>query len=143
MENSIYGGRIICTYDLKDENGIYYEDMVLEWKEAAAGRHLRCVECQAPVYLAAGSIKEPYFAHYDIAECEYGSGQESEELKIGKRLLYQLLKRSFPDNNIQARYRLENGMYSTLFCSDGDQAIAIDYRLVNNSLQQFHWQILQ
>ncbi len=137
MENSLYRGTMICTYDLKDENGIYYEDMVLEWKEAAAERGLRCVDCGAPVYLAAGPIKEPYFAHYDIQECEYGIGQESEELKKGKRLLYQLLKRSFPDRDIQARFRLENGMYSTLFCKHEDQPIALDYRLVNNSLQKF------
>lgn len=137
MENSLYRGKMICTYDLKDESGIYYEDMVLEWKEAAAGRELHCVDCKAPVYLAAGPIKEPYFAHYDTLECEYSVGQESEELKKGKRLLYQLLKRSFPEGNIQARYRLENGMYSTLFCDNGDQPIAMDYRLVNNSLQNF------
>ncbi len=137
MENSIYRGKMICTYDLKDENGIYYEDTVLEWKEAAADRGLHCVDCGAPVYLAAGPIKEPYFAHYDIEECVYGSGQESEELKKGKRLLYHLLKRSFPDSNIQARYRLENGMYSTLFCDNSSQLIAMDYRLVNNSLQKF------
>lgn len=137
MENSVYRGKMICTYDLKDENGIYYEDIVLEWKEAAADRKLHCVDCGAPVYLAAGPIKEPYFAHYDLEECEYGSGKESEELKKGKRLLYHLLKRSFQDSNIQARYRLENGMYSTLFCDNGNQPIAMDYRLVNNSLQIF------
>jgi competence CoiA-like predicted nuclease len=137
MENSIYQGKMICTYDLKDENGVYYEEQVLDWKEAAGERRLRCVDCGAPVYLAAGPIKEPYFAHYDIEECDYSSGQESEELKKGKRLLYQLLKRSLPDCNIQARYRLENGMYSTLFCSDGEQFISIDYRLVNNSLEKF------
>lgn len=137
MENSLYRGKMICTYDLKDNNGIYFEDMVLEWKEAAADRCLRCVDCGAPVYLAAGPIKEPYFAHYDVEECNYGSGQESEELKKGKRLLYHLLKRSFPDGNIQARHRLENGIYSTLFCDYDGQSIAIDYRLVNNSLQKF------
>jgi competence CoiA-like predicted nuclease len=137
MENSLFRGKLICTYDLKDENGIYYEDTVLEWKEAAADRSLHCVDCGAPVYLAAGPIKEPYFAHYDIEECEYGSGQESEELKKGKRLLYHLLKQSLPDSNIQARYRLENGMYCTLFCDNGNQPIAMDYRLVNNSLQKF------
>jgi competence CoiA-like predicted nuclease len=137
MENSIYRGESVCTYDLKDENGIYYEEKVLEWKEAAALRDLRCVDCGAPVYLAAGPIKEPYFAHYDIEECDYGSGQESEELKKGKRLLYQLLRRSFQDSDIQARHRLENGMYCTLFCSFRDQSIAIDYRLSNNSLKKF------
>ena len=30
MENCVYQGDVICTFDLKDENGIYYEDMVLD-----------------------------------------------------------------------------------------------------------------
>lgn len=137
MENCVYQGKILCTYDLKDENSLYFEDLVLEWKEAAANRSLHCAECGEPVYLAAGPIKEPYFAHYDFEECDYGSGQESEELKKGKRLLYQLFKRSYPECNIQARYRMENGMYCTLFCKNGHHSMAIDYRLVNNSLEKF------
>ena len=137
MENCIYQGKVLCTYDLKDVNNLYFEDLVLEWKEAAAARYLHCVECGAPVYLAAGPIKEPYFAHYDSEECDYGRGQESEELKIGKRLLYQLLKRSFPESDIVARYRMDNGMYCTLFCKTEQQSIVVDYRLVNNSLEKF------
>lgn len=138
MENCIYLGSTICTFDLKDENGYYYEELVLNWKEAAAGRLLKCSECGAPVYLAAGPVKEPYFAHYDLEECDYGSGHESEELKKGKRMLYQLLKRSFPEGDLQARFRLENGSYSTLFCilEDG-RSFAVDYRLQNNSLEKF------
>jgi competence protein CoiA len=138
MENCLYRGKTICTFDLKDENGFYYEDMVLEWKEAAADRRLTCTECSAPVYLAAGPIKEPYFAHYDLEECDYGYGHESEELKKGKRLLYQLLKRSFPSSEIFVRSKMENGMYSTLFCvTEEGKSIAVDFRLQNNSLEKF------
>jgi competence protein CoiA len=138
MENCIYQGKAICTFDLKDESGLYYEDMVLEWKQAAADHKLTCIDCNAHVYLAAGPIKEPYFAHYDLEDCDYGNGHESEEMKKGKRLLYQLLKRSFPNNPIQARYRMENAMFSTLFCSiDTDKSFAIDYRLQNNSLEKY------
>ncbi len=138
MENSFYRGKAICTFDLKDQSELYYEDMVLEWKQAAADRLLTCMECGAHVYLAAGPIKEPYFAHYDLEDCDYGNGHETEELKKGKRLLYRLLKRSFPESNVQARYRMENGMYSTLYCSnDDDKPIVIDYRLQNNSLEKF------
>ncbi|MDF2543727.1 MAG: Competence protein-like protein [Herbinix sp.] len=138
MENCLLGGKLICTFDLKDRNGYYYEDLVLEWKQAAAQRHLRCVDCNQPVYLAAGPIKEPYFAHYDTLECDYGNGHESEELKKGKRLLYQLLKQSFPEREVQARYRMENGMYSTLFCKlNQEKSIAVDYRLRCNSLEKF------
>lgn len=104
-------GKTICTLELKDENGLYYEELVFEWKQAAAERRLTCLECGAFVYLAAGPIKEPYFAHYDVETCDYSNGKESEELKKGKRLLYQMCRRSFPDSDIHARYRLENGMY--------------------------------
>jgi competence CoiA-like predicted nuclease len=138
MENSLYQREIICTFDLKDESGFYYEERVLEWKQAAADRKLICMECGSPVYLAAGPIKEPYFAHYDLAECDYGNGQESEELRKGKRILYHLLKRSFPQSQVQARYRMDNGMYSTLYCRIDDQkALAVDFRLQNNSLEKF------
>ncbi len=137
MENCCYQGKILCTYELKDASGYYFEDKVIEWKEAAAERKLTCVECGAPVYLAAGPIKEPYFAHYDIEACDYGSGTESEELKKGKRLLYLLLGRSFPGSDIQARYRLVNGMYATLFCTDGEHRVAVDYRLQNTSLEKY------
>ncbi len=137
MENCYYRCKVLCTFELKDDMGFYYEDKVLAWKEAAAERVLTCTECGAPVYLAAGTIKEPYFAHYDLEDCDYGSGQESEELRKGKRLIYQLLRRSFPEYDIQARYRLENGMYASMFCTDGDHSIVIDYRLLNSSLQKF------
>ncbi|MDF2539390.1 MAG: Competence protein-like protein [Herbinix sp.] len=138
MENCLLRGKIICTYDLKDANGFYYEDMVLDMKQAAADRLLTCMDCGAHVYLAAGPIKEPYFAHYDLLDCEYGNGHESEELKKGKRLLYHLLKRSFPDSEVQARFRMENGMYSTLCCYPQEGSyIAVDFRLLNNSLEKF------
>lgn len=138
MENCLYQGKTICTFDLKDDNGYYYEELVLDWKEAAAMRQLICVECGAPVYLAAGPVKEPYFAHYDLEDCDYGNGHESEELRKGKRLLYQLLRRSFQDGDIQARFRMENGLYSTLYCilEDG-RSFTVDYRLQNNSLEKF------
>jgi competence CoiA-like predicted nuclease len=137
MENCCYHGKILCTYELKDASGYYYEDKVIEWKEAAAERRLTCVECGAPVYLAAGPVKEPYFAHYDIEACNYGGSTESEELKKGKRLLYHLLGRSFPGSDVQAHYRLANGMYATLFCTDGEHRIAVDYRLQNTSLEKY------
>lgn len=138
MENCSYQGKVICTYDLKDKNGIYYEDLVLHWKQAAADRQLTCEECGAPVYLAAGPVKEPYFAHYDLEECDYGKGHETEQLKKGKRLLYHFLKQSLPDADIRARYRMDNGMYSTLFCqTKNGKALAVDYRLQNNSLEKY------
>ncbi|HKM00033.1 MAG TPA: competence protein CoiA family protein [Mobilitalea sp.] len=156
MENCIYKGKTICTFDLKDDNGYYQEELVLKWKQEASDCGLTCLECGAPVYLAAGLIKEPYFAHYDLVDCDYGNAHETEELKRGKALLYALLRRSFPEAEVTARYRMENGMYSTLHARIGTRTgteigsetktetetrtnrnIVVDYRLQNNSLEKF------
>jgi competence CoiA-like predicted nuclease len=111
---------------------------VEEWKIAAAGGELTCCDCKERVYLAAGPIMEPYFAHYDKQLCEYGNLVESEELKKGKRLLYQLLSRSYPNQTIHARYHMKNGMYSTCFVKlPGGLGLAIDYRLQNTAIDKF------
>ena len=130
MDICLYNGVEICTYDLKDEAGIYYQDIVMEWKRYAAERKLICVDCGSPVYLAAGLKKEPYFAHYDIVSCAYGKRMESQELMSGKRLLYHMLKRSFPTKEIHIRHRLSNGLYTMCYVKNEEgYDLAIDYRL--------------
>lgn len=139
MENSIYNGKEICAFDLKDNDGYYNYDLVEEWKNAAHDRRLYCSDCGQGVYLAAGPIKEPYFAHYDKVECPYGNQIESEEMRKGKRLIYTLLKNSFPESDIRARYKMGNGKYSTCYVLHPDgQDIAIDYRLQYNTIDSFH-----
>jgi hypothetical protein len=55
MENCCYHGKILCTYELKDDYGYYYEDKVIDWKEAAAERRLTCVECGRSGLFGSGS----------------------------------------------------------------------------------------
>ncbi len=120
----------ICTYDLKDEAGIYDQELVMEWKRRAAKRKLFCADCGSPVYLAAGLKREPYFAHYDMVSCTYGKRMESQELMRGKRLLYHMLKRSFPAKEVKVRYRLFNGLYAACYVKNEEgYDLAIDYRL--------------
>lgn len=138
MENCYYEGKEICAYKLKDRDGIYKINEVERLKLAAAKRQLKCTDCGESVYLAAGPIKEPYFAHYDIEACSYQNIKESEELRKGKCLLYNLLSDSFPESEVHVRYRLSNGIYSSLYVVGleyGD--IAIDYRLQNLPIQEF------
>jgi hypothetical protein len=138
MENCIYNGKEICTFDLKDKSGYYINDLVLEWKIAADEKKLICSDCGQKVYLAAGPIMEPYFAHYDKESCDYGNQRESEESKKGKRLLYDLLRNSFPQAEIRARFRMKNGMYSTCYVANpGGLDIAIDYRLQHTGIDNF------
>ncbi len=142
VENCIYEGKQICTYDLKDQIGIYHQDEVLRLKRAAAQGELYCTDCKDRVYLAAGLIREPYFAHYDAKECSYGNSGESEELRLGKRLLYQLLLRSFPKEAVRVRHRLKDGSYTTFYVETGiGEPIAIDYRLSQMSIEQLDCRI--
>jgi competence protein CoiA len=139
MENCIYHGEELCSYNLKDKNNYYYSDLVEQWKLAAANGELICSDCGQRVYLAAGPVNEPYFAHYDKKACDYSNAKESDELRTGKRLLYTLLKRSYPKDNTRARYKMKNGTYSTLYLlRDTEKDIAIDYRLQRNGIDKFN-----
>lgn len=139
MENCIYHNEELCSYNLKDKNNYYISDLVEQWKIAAAKGELICSDCGQRVYLAAGPIKEPYFAHYDRKSCEYSNLKESEELRKGKRLLYTLLKNSFPADDTRARHKMKNGMFSTLYVRrENGQDIAIDYRLQRNGIDKFN-----
>ncbi len=138
MENCFYNGKEICTYNLKDKQHYYINELVEEWKLAANRGKLTCSECGGRVYLAAGPIMEPYFAHYDKQSCPYGNLTESEELKKGKRLLYTLLRKSFPDGEIHARYKMKNGLYNTCYVTNPKRNdIAIDYHLQHSSIVKF------
>lgn len=130
LEICRYHGKEICSYDLKNENGIYRQENVIELKRAAARKELICVDCGKRVYLAAGLIREPYFAHYEAEQCAYGRLGESEESRLAKRLIYQMLKRSFSKETVYARHRLEDGTYTTFYITnDSGEDLGIDYRL--------------
>jgi competence CoiA-like predicted nuclease len=139
MENCFYKGEEICAYELKDAAGFYRVDLVEKWKMAASKGELVCGECGARVYLAAGLIKEPYFAHYDTTACEYSGNRESEEALKGKRLLYNLLKRSFPQAEIHTRYKLKNGLYTSFYITFTDGgSMAVEYRLYSTGIEEFY-----
>lgn len=136
METCLYHSKTICSYDLKTTDGIYKEELVDQYKLAASRRELRCADCNEPVYLAAGPIKEPYFAHFDEKSCPYSNFTESETCKAGKRILYQMLQSSYPDVEISARHRFGNGLYCTAY-ADIKEGLAIDFRLGNLSYASF------
>ena len=138
MENCLFDGKELCVFELKDNLGYYDNDLVISWKELAHDKKLLCPECGAKVRLAAGQIVEPYFAHYDKKECSYGNTIESEESRKAKRLLYLLLKESFPNHEIHARYKLLNGLYSTLYViQPNGRDIAFEYRRQTLSVEQY------
>lgn len=139
MENCYFKDKEICAYELKDAAGFYRVNMVEQWKMAASRGELHCKECGEKVYLAAGLIKEPYFAHYDTIACEYSGSRESEEALKGKRILYNLLKRSFPQAEIHTRYKLKNGLYTSfyIYFPDGG-SMAVEYRLYSTGIEEFY-----
>lgn len=138
MENCLHDGKELCVFELKDCRGYYDNDLVISWKELAQDKRLICPECGAKVRLAAGQIVEPYFAHYDKKECAYGNLIESEESRKAKRLLYVLLKESFPELEIHARYKLLNGLYSTLYVIQPNKHdIALEFRRQTLTVEQF------
>lgn len=138
MENCLLDGKELCVFELKNQQGLYDNNLVISWKELAHEKKLICPECGAKVRLAAGQIVEPYFAHYDKKECSYGNVIESEESRKAKRLLYMLLKESFPEGKIHARYQLLNGRYASVYAIlPNSSDIALEFRRQNLSVEQF------
>lgn len=139
MESCIHKGEEICAYELKDSSGIYRVERVEELKLAAARGELICSDCGSRVYLAAGVVKEPYFSHYDLSVCEYSANRESEEALKGKRLLYHLLRTSFPEEEVHTRYKLKNGLYCSFYLPFHDgNPLAVEYRLYNTGIEEFY-----
>ncbi len=68
---------------------------VIAWETSRNEGPFCCPECGYSVVLKAGQKKTHHFAHAPSANCEFGSGETEEHMRI-KRELYETLSRS-PD----------------------------------------------
>ncbi len=131
MENCLYNGERICAYDTKNKYGIYNFKTVEDWRIAGQSGKLFCEECGSPVFLRAGEIKVPHFAHHSdqARDCYYEHIKESEEHRLGKFILYQYIKELYPDSNVQVNFRFENKRWADILVKFSDERlIVIEYQ---------------
>lgn len=92
MLNCLLEGKRVCSLDTKNRFDNYIYSEVEKLKEAGQNKNLICEECGESVFLKAGDIKIPHFAHISGVErdCYFDKNEnkETEEHKRGKSILY-------------------------------------------------------
>jgi hypothetical protein len=68
------------------------ETQVIAWETSRNDGPFRCPECGYQVILKAGQKKIHHFAHAPGANCEFGSGETEEHMRIKRELYETLLK---------------------------------------------------
>lgn len=85
------------------------EKQVIAWETAREEGPFSCPVCDFPVTLKAGSKKIHHFAHKPGAECEFGSGETEEHMRV-KRAIYENLLTTDGCTNWAMERRVFNGV---------------------------------
>lgn len=125
MDTCLYNNQEIFSWKLVDEDNQYDKELLGNWRRASERKELFCIECSEHVFLKAGVINEPHFAHYVGSACTHNTCESQESLR-GKRLLIKMAERSFPESIIETKYRMPDGNYSTLFIRT-ETGISVDF----------------
>ncbi len=96
---------------------------------------LHCKECEEIVFLRAGNIRDPHFAHAKGSNCPSSTIESFESMK-GKRLLVNLAKRSISDAEIKTKQILPSGYYCAVLIH-GEKDIVLDFHY--NCLQNINY----
>jgi competence protein CoiA len=86
-----------------------------ELKRMSDNKELICPDCKGILVYCHGEIKIPYFRHKSKYNCE-NSG-ETEEHRIGKIMLFDLINKLFPESYVDLEYKiLETNQRADVIC---------------------------
>jgi hypothetical protein len=108
MESAYYKGELWCAYELKDAKGKYYEEYRLRMRKESQKNAFICPDCGEYLILCAGPIMEPFFKHHENTQCASKGVKGGKNYLNGRRLLYQLAKKSFPHAKITLNKKLSD-----------------------------------
>lgn len=133
-EEAVYAFKVIDENEIVD---VEYEKML---RRASQQGKLKCEGCGTDVIFKFGNIKAPHFAHkHDFlgGGCSYS--KETEEHIQGKKLLFNLMLKNYPDIQAEMRYRFSNGKRADLYFKfDDGQQLVIEFQRELNSLS--YWE---
>lgn len=127
IESALYHGQLWCTYDLKDMNGRYYEEYRLKMRKESQSNQFICPDCGEHLILCAGPIMEPYFKHHENTQCSIRGVHGGTRYLLGRRLLYTLVKRSFPEAQIYLNHKLTDEYRAGIYVEDDVHKLSIEY----------------
>lgn len=121
----------------KNENGEYISllDQTKEQVERKRKMALFCPCCHERVFLKAGRIKLPHFAHAANESCDYASEGESEGHLLGKVQLYGWLKKCGHEPKLE-KYFPEIAQRADLYFENDGRRIAVEFQCAVISVQQ-------
>lgn len=105
-DSALYQGKVWYAYDLKDYEGYYDEELRLFMKKESQSLCFTCPDCHEKMMLCAGNIMEPYFRHYSDVECTRKSIKGKGKTLEARRMLYHVLRKSFPNSEITTNSKL-------------------------------------
>jgi competence CoiA-like predicted nuclease len=138
IESAFYHGELWCTYDLKDINGSYYEEYRLKMRKESQMNQFICPDCGEHLILCAGPIMEPYFKHHENTQCLIREVHGGTRYLSGRRLLYTLVKRSFPEAKIYLNYKLEDEYRAGIYVEHGVHKLCIEY--LSHDMKLAEWE---
>lgn len=130
MQKCRLNGEAVYAFNVIDQNGIMdveYEKML---RRASEQSQLKCEDCGTDIIFKFGKVKIPHFAHKNDllgGGCAYS--RESEEHLKGKKLLLDLMLKTYPDIYGEMRYRFSNGKWADLYFKFNDgQELVIEFQ---------------
>lgn len=113
----------------KDQNDCYVSLLTLSDSGLQRYRKkvLFCPCCSGRVFLKAGKIKMPHFAHAPHTVCHAASEGETEEHLLGKKLLYEWLGRQGYQPELE-KYFPQIRQRADIFVQHDDKDYAIEYQ---------------
>ena len=136
-ENAIYQKALWCSYELKDSNGNYKEELRLHMRMESQKNQFTCPDCGEPLILCAGPVMEPFFKHYDGSKCITQTEAGKKRNLIAMRMLYHLVRESFPGARIEFHQKVED-IYTDILVSLSDTLLAVNY--LGHEIKLEKWQ---
>jgi competence CoiA-like predicted nuclease len=122
-------------------DGYYYEELRKKMRKESQANAFTCPECGELLILNAGPILPPYFSHHKGSTCVLQNNGESKEHRMGRFLLYQIAKKSFPKANVRTNYVHQNLKRSNVYIEIDNKKIAMNYltsRIVIKDWEEKH-----
>lgn len=101
------GNDMLTAIDIEGNKRIPYMENTSLLRILSNEQKIHCPECETPVTLVAGSRKITHFRHHPNVECSYNSEPETEEHLKGKILLYEWLKKKYPEAKVELEFKVK------------------------------------
>lgn len=139
MFSAIYDGRKIFSFEITNIYGLRILEREKEFRLAGHKGKLLCPECNSEVFLKAGKVKVPHFAHRkNNYSCDTNKRNsfESEEHKKGVQIIFNLIREKSNYDLIDIDHYLPFKRRANIFIKSEN---IMTYEYVANPMNYSEW----